>query len=1346
MKTKIISALLTVQALLLLLYFMDGNWYNTNSLKTELGKFQDSGHLSEQSVHVFAQDKSLHMWIGTSNGLNIYFGNEYKQLFYDPSDSTTIPDNNILSILRDSKGQMWVGTKNGVAKHTGGFKFKRYDIPFSPDGVYQISDYSDGVLVNNGIDVYIIRGEKISPFYHFSSFSETSNLIFPDCEGGFWTLQPTVVRHYNKESRETMPPVLCNKANMGCAYKHGDTVWYNQSHKLSAIDLRHNKIVFTTKEKLPIIPTSIYQKNKNTIFLNSTFHGLYSLNTKTCKLTKLTDGDFHLRHKDVTISTMFGDAENNLWIGYQYGGFQVISPNTIIYESFNNTPLNILTRNKQVTCIDAIGDNIVGSTEDEVFYYNLNKKTFTNYLYKEIFSDSPFFRQTLEDVVPYKNHYAWLITNVRILSCELKNGKINVLKRVFSRKNTGPLLGTGIRIGNDVLVNSNSQYLIRCRFRSDVCDSIHMDSNLYGKESLLQQLPDGRVLIVMKGLDMALYNPLNGKVEHISVQKPVKVKNTDPSVVFMDSKNRVWIGTRHNGLWRFNYENLMLTDVDYVPLGDIRSIQEDRKGVLWICSHDDLLSLNVKDSTVRFSPFPSSYNSNGRNIHYMNSCNIRSENCMVLGTSHGCLTFPLEFSRNATPSSLKIHSLQINSGNGRVIGVNSQFKDNKHFTFPHDENNITIDFSSINYGNRERMMYQYKLEGFDKQWSVPTLQQRAKYQHIPPGTYRFRVRVIASQSQEALSECGLQLTIKPSLWMSYATFYFYFVCLALTIYYVQLQFLKNQKDKLKIEQLTAERIREKRNREMIINFFANISHEFRNPLTLISGPLLMLKGDKTLTGSAHKTLNIVCASVDRMLMLIDQILDFNKLETDALRLQIAKCDAAQRMSELITLFAESARLRGIRVVLTKPDNNMYLWMDCDKFDKIMSNLLTNALKNTPDNGVIKVFMGLTSSQDRTDFQMLKASEGGRFLKVCVYNSGKHIDEKKIPNIFKRYYQVEGTQATHQYGWGTGLGLYYVKRLLKLHHGDIYVKNEDEGGVSFVFTFPISASDYNDEDRTTNKNAQRQISVDTIGDEAGKKLENNINAVNETAHKPIILIVDDDIAVAQYIRSLFINDYIVVNKYSAEAALSEINDIRPDIVLSDVIMGDMNGYEFCRKLKSELMTCHIPVVLITAKSNVNEQIEGLEEGANAYVTKPFEPRYLKAVVVSQLNNMRILRLKLSEGNIYESITENLSKQDRNFLDLLYASMEKHVSEQDMSINTISQELLISHSKLNYKLKELTGETPGSFFRKYKLNTAARLLREGKYNVSEVAYLTGFGTASHFSVAFKKQFGVSPSEYQ
>ena len=1332
-------ALCAIQVVLLIFYFADGNKYATDKLKNTLGKYTESIVLSERCVTAFCQDSKQSMWIGTTDGLNIFTGTDFKQLRYDHEDSTTIPDNNIQCITRDSRGNMWVGTSNGVARYEGWMKFKRFSIPVSSQGVKQIVDFGTrGVLVNNSFDVFLVNGDTVKPFYHFTEDHLYNHHIYADRSGGYWIIEPQQIRHFNAAGTETMPPVR-KSANVVNANLQGDTVWVGQSRWLTGIDLRRNRIFLETKEQLPILPTSICSPVRGQVYLNSSFHGLYRYDMKDGTLTKVNDADLHLHHKDVMVSTFYSDAEKNMWVGFESGGFQVMSKNTVSYEKTNNRQLNQQTGGRIVTCLKTACGMVVGSAEDEVFCYDPSLNAMSKYLYKDIFSDSPYFRQTLSDVVPFDGHRAWLISNVRILSCTLDGGKINVLNRVYSRTHVGPVLGYGVRVGDDIVVTSGSKYLLRAKFGASVCDSIPVGMPSYNEKSLLAKLPDGRVLIVMKNLDMAVFDPASNKVSPYKVEKAAALADAAPATICVDTNRRVWIGTRHNGLCRLFTDSRRVEPVAEVPLNNVISITDDAHGRLWMCSHDDILTYAPDTKSVNYGYYTPDNNS-GRSLYYHNSCLTDNGKAIAFGTSQGCVTLPLNAMKNKGHNRLTIRELQITTADGTKKGLRSDFADGTHFTLSHDDNHLSVYFSSANYGNRERLMYQYRMDGYDTEWSAPSFATKAQYSNLPSGTYTFRVRITTpTQNTTPVQETTLRITIKPAFYASAAAWYFYIVCILMVAWQLQIMYLRAQKNKLRIEQLANERERDRHTNEMNMNFFANISHEFRNPLTLISGPLLMLKADQTLPRQARKSLSLVCQSVNRMLVLIDQMLDFNKLENDVLSLHVSECDAVSEIGKLAGLCAESAHLRGINLAFECTEDNIYAWADRDKLEKIMSNLLTNALKHTPDNGAMKVSMACSGGTGADNARQ-------RQLRVTVYNNGPHIDDDKLGDIFKRYYQAKGAKADHRYGWGTGIGLYYVKRLVHLHHGKISVANVEGGGVAFTFTLPIDRQAYSDSETADIAGQPMQLPDMPADDSTEELVDTNRNEVNETANKPKILIVDDDTQVGQYIRSIFADEYVVVNKYSAESALDEIENIKPDIVLSDVIMGDMDGYEFCRHLKSDLMTCHLPVVLITAKGNVNEQIEGLGHGANAYVTKPFDPRYLKALVKSLLDNAELLRKKLGEAGDTRQPVDGLAEQDRIFLDNLYALMEKHVSEQNLSVSVISQELLISHSKFNYKLKELTGETPGNLFRKFKLNKAAKLLREGQHNVSEVAYITGFGTVSYFSVAFKKQFGVSPSEYK
>lgn len=355
----------------------------------------------------------------------------------------------------------------------------------------------------------------------------------------------------------------------------------------------------------------------------------------------------------------------------------------------------------------------------------------------------------------------------------------------------------------------------------------------------------------------------------------------------------------------------------------------------------------------------------------------------------------------------------------------------------------------------------------------------------------------------------------------------------------------------------------------------------------------------------------------------------------------------------------------------------------------------------------------------------------RYIYIYVQDSGRGIPDNQLNDIFKRYYQIDNKSGLKYANWGTGIGLYYVKRLVQLHHGEVKADNVQEPehtGAIFHVLFPIDEEAYIVDERQTEDKKNLEI------------LEMSSSVVYvppcTDPSKPYMLIVDDDTQVAFYLKTLFDEDYNVINKYSAESALAALETVEPDIILSDVVMGEMSGYEFCRNLKESRLHCHIPVILLTAKTQIGEQIEGLNIGASAYVTKPFDPNYLKALVKSLLRNRDSIRaLLLSSLSTSQIVTNALSPQDMAFMKDLYVLMDSMITQDNLNFNMVAEKLYMSRSKFNYKLKGLTGETPIHFFLKYKLNKAAELLKSGKYNVSEVADITGFGTLSHFLSVLK-----------
>ena len=1320
-------AALAIFGILSAIYTINPNRWRTQQMLESKGKHTGKDFmLSSLNVTAIAQDTKKLIWIGTSAGINVYNGHDYIQFFHDSEDSTALPDDYINVLHRDRKGRMWIGTQNGLARYEGGYRFHRFTLPSANSNILEIEDahhraaegakdaeedaVEDAVTVSNGQERFLVEGNDVKKLE-------------------------------SPKANSTEEPFL--KAIQ---------------------EKKQQKIERDLKDWIHLYPDFLLSLNKP---------------------------------KEL-ISTTFKDAGGNLWIGYRNAGHQVISENVIAYKYANRNPLADATRGMDITAVQTVGNHILAGTTLRLFVYEA-KKGDPNYYYYDK-------NTSLNNIVPLDDNQFWMVGNSYIKSCRILPGNQLATLGTF-RSDT--ILGCGIRQASDVYVSCQAPYIIKYPFGAAKAELIACRSSWYDAETQLTTLQDGRILLFMKNMHLAILSPATQKITDLEVSGAPKHGNIDPAFARQDSRGNIWLGTKRAGLYRFTLKEKKMEKMDFVNDVHVQGLLEDDRHQIWITTLKNAICYQPATGAVLMNSLVSSSQNEWNRQYFDNSLCISPTGNLVFGSSDGCIFLPQEAGNKtlmankkltankkklgnqklsgnnhleiydqskALEKGLRIYSLDVKTKAGEALAMNDDVHDGDSYTLAYDENDLSLSFFYPNYSRRSSLMFQYKLEGYDKNWREPSYDHTARFANLSPGSYTFRLRLVNSEHLPALAEQSIKITILPAPWFSAAAWWFYFCCLALLLSYIASLYLHIRTNRMLLLQEQHEREREQRTNEMNMNFFANISHEFRNPITIIAGPLLSLKQDKSLPAQAQKTLNRVCLSVNRMLKLIDQMLDFNQLETDALRLKVAKVDARKELLQLIASFEESTRVRGIRLETRFEDgkeensrigggeeeSNYLVWLDADKLEKVMDNLFTNALKHTGNQGIIRI---TASCRD------------GRLM-VSIFNNGEPIEESRLKDVFKRYYQLSVTEGNHHYGWGTGIGLYYVKRLIGLHHGEISVRNvisqengeneEDEtrkdgaSGVEFSFWIPVDQSIYTPSEQVKEKSGVMQIPLDDIHGistdeeekEAKEAAENtSTDAAEESAEspkKPKILVVDDDIDVAQYITSLLSHDYNVVNRYSAEEALADLEQVKPDLILSDIIMGKMSGYDFCKTIKQNLLFSHIPVILITAKSNMNEQITGLRLGAVAYITKPFDPLYLKAMVQTQLHNMATLRKGLVDSTDTETldapVANTLSDQDRKFMDELYALMEKRSAEMELNVTTVCHDLLISQSKFAYKLKELTGETPGSFFRRYKLNKAARLLQEGQYNVSEVAVMIGFNTAAHFSVAFKKQFGVTPSEFQ
>lgn len=1063
------------------------------------------------------------------------------------------------------------------------------------------------------------------------------------------------------------------------------------------------------------------------------------------------------------ISCFFRDAGGNEWVGYRNGGYQVLSNNMVSFLKANNNALARATKGKDIISLRKVGITLIAGTTLRLFLYNPASNRLGEAMYSQFFHLSTDGSvPELVDIIPISPERVCLVSTEEVVMCRFNAENVSFSDcRTLHRCNAqrGERLGMAAKLGQHVYVTAENGVLLSIDCYKESVERIQVALPFYDSETMLTSLQCGDLLLFMKNMRLATYSPTKHEVRSVVYDTPsFKVENIDPAFAMEDSRGTLWLGTRRYGLYEMNVKTRRLQRSHVVSDVHVQGMVEDMRGQLWITTLKDAVCYNPSDGTIMMNSLVSSSQNEWQRQFFDNAISLTIDSCIVLGSSDGCIFIPsssgnkyLASNKHVERNKLVtydhkttleggfcIYSLEVKKRSGEQLSLDNKRLDGHSFTFAYDENTLLFRFFYPNYTRRSALLCQCKLEGYDVDWRAPTYENQASYENLPAGRYKFRVRLLSSLSRPPLAERVVEVTIKPAPWACSAAWLLYAAIAFVALFYIDSLYLKIRTNRLLMLNEQKEKEREHHTNEMNMNFFANISHEFRNPLTIIAGPLLSLKSDTTLPTHMRLSLNRVCVSVNRMLRLIDQMLDFNQLETDALRLCISRHDVSSALEEWLAVFEETTRLRGISLRFQRAEACYVVRVDMDKLEKIMSNLLTNALKHTPDGGTILV--GLSREE--------KAAER---LVVSVFNTGSSIPTDRLQDVFKRYFQQKNTSSNHTYGWGTGIGLYYVKRLVGLHHGSIEVSNklDKEGlkGVEFRFTLPTNASAYLPEEYAKEEKSVMQLPVDK--DFCTLNVDEDVfpssHAKQPKKSKPKILIVDDDLDVAQYIRSLFTDAYQVETRYSAEAALHDISNIRPDIVLSDVVMDGMSGYDLCHTLKADLMYSHIPFVLITAKADMQDRISGLRLGALAYVTKPFDPHYLQALVASQLQNVLSLRKRLGENVETAHLEDELSAQDKQFMDELYTLMEKRSAELELNVSTVCRDMLMSQSKFTYKLKELTGDTPGVFFRKYKLNKAAHLLKERNHTMAEVAVMTGFSTAAHFSVAFKKQFGISPSEY-
>nr|WP_298109057.1 two-component regulator propeller domain-containing protein [uncultured Bacteroides sp.] len=1319
-----------------------------------------TNNISNQQVNAFAEDAQGHIWIGTFRGLNKYNVHEFHQYFCT-DDSLDLPDNQIKDMLRDSKGRLWISTVNGVCRYTDKDNFKHIPSDMTNKNGIQLLEGTDGRIFLNytsHLSVYNPTTEEMNCV--IPQLDPQGTMIvkcFIDAEAQLWVVTPRTLRCYDYYSMQLKDSVAINK-NSRYFYLHKDgKIWLTGSRTLLLFDTHTHQFTdlppalaqHSVLREAEI--TYIHPYGNNSLLLNTSRHGMFCYNYANNTIAHQGDEDFPFEVPEFQISCMFTDSQNNLWIGSTDQGY------TVCYhykERFNNDNyIRSYFNNKSVVSASAEKNGILWITtlSDGVYRYDLNNKKVVPIDMEKIFPELRQKAVRVNQIFVDNDNNLWMtVTNNKVLKCQYSNNDLHIINEYDIKY---PMSITQDYNGS-IWIGTASPYVYKIApeekvFREITAFDISTGSNFTFIPGLLA-MKDGNLLVAAFNKPMQLINTQTEAVKELLLNKEdykacIKRSVIIPTALYEDMQGDIWIGTVSNGLLRYSPSNGKIQPMPGTACTDISGIEEDTQGNLWVST---LYGLSRYDRTTnRFTNYYEADGIGGNQFYDRASCRL-SDGTLVFGGTHGLTLFnPIDVQiRRNIPllfENLKVHNKLIHPGNKECI--NKHLSYNPDIKLNYNQNGFSISFVALDYSEHERVHYYYMLEGFDRYWIDANNNREAYYANLPAGCYTFKVRIMDNDRNIVEAENSITVTVEPAPWRTWWAYTLYLLLAAGVVFLFLRALYRIRLEKEQARRAEQEKEQEQRVNKMNMSFFANVSHEFRTPLTMISGPVTQLCESPEIDGNNKKLLHIVQQNVNRMLRLVNQLMDFNKLENDTLKLKVKRTDVVTELKRIMEIFNVNAQSKDISLITTGIEDSFLMWLDADKIDKITTNLLSNALKFTPRGGKIEVnFDVITGEEARQAFRIPQEQTFAQYIKLEVADTGIGIPEEQTERIFERYYQLNN-QSVGSYNWGTGIGLYYARSLAHLHHGLLKAGNRTDGqGAVFTLILPTSDEAYSPEERDNEQQEQGKVYPLQPDSPTGTSTHDE---EEEDDNLKKILVVDDDTEVAHYLKVLLSPAYRVICRFNAEDAFKAVSEEAPDLVLSDVVMPGTDGYTLCRKIKEDLQLCHTPVILVTAKANMEDQVEGLNTGADAYVTKPFDPTCLQALIQSQLKNREKVRALLGRNTQTDAIADDvLSPQDNAFMTELYRLMENELSNPELDISHMTELLKISRTKFYYKVKGLTGENPSSFFKTYKLNRAAELIKEGKYSISEIADMTGFSTHSYFSKAFKKQFGIAPSEYK
>lgn len=1353
---------------------------NAHSETYSFTRVDNTNGLSNNQIECIFRDSRGFMWFGTNFGLNRFDGIQVKIYKADRNDSTMLTYNSISEIQEDVNGDLWIrGNENYLIYDIRSEKFKRnlssvlekLNIHFNPTLV-EIDKKKNYYFYHpqKGVFKYDTSSKKLTKFTQDNSGKNLSRgtiIKIRVVDNAFWVLhQSGLIERMNEKAntvdfrnnfKQKMPDGSALEKslyidNEGCPWVfpgvNDKGVLFYDFSKASWVYFGANIKGFKTPYVKAItndFVRDVAQDQTGKIWIATDHGGINIWDKKTDQIKAvMNDPDNPNSISQNSVICLFADITGIMWLGTYKNGVSYYHPGMF---KFEKSPLFFYQHpqleNKDCNSLyeDSKGNLWIGTNGSGLLKYSNIDNHFKIYRHNEnnpnsISSD--IIISSIED----NEGKMWFGTFLGGLN--QMNGES--FKTYFPQLNEQNSLSNKSVYGL-VEDNKNNLWIGTLGGGLDKLDAtrkIFSHHNMRNTKNLSSDYvlslfsKDKTKIYFSTSLGIYVMNTKTGVIEPVFASQKLKNKLSDLVINYamVDSKNQLWLAT-DNGINIYNKEKNTIHYINKtsgLPSDQVVSLIEDDNGNIWAGTRNGLaciypyLNEDNKEYEYTIASFDESDGLVG-SIFNQNAVFKNQNGLIYFGCTKGYTVFnPQNIHLNTIAPKPRLTGLKIgvdeilpgNKFKDRVILETSITHSNK-LILNYNEKNFTLYFSALSYIHPEKNHYRYILKGLNDKW-VETRWGAASYSNLEQGSYELIVYACNNDNVWSSEPLVIQIIVKPPFWLSWWAIAFY-IAIVLYLIWIYVQYnLRKQKREFENEQSIREARQLHEMDEMKFRFFTNISHEFRTPLTLILNPVEKLL-EETQSDEQKNLLNIVKRNANGLLDLVNQLLDFRKLDVQKDSLYLSVGDVVAFVKEICYSFTEMANKKTINFTFSSSVTELRMEFDPEKLRKIVYNLLSNAFKFTSESGKIDVQLSLIHliNDDKKLFQ------------IVVSDTGIGIPDKDKNRIFERFYRVENGENGHQ--TGTGVGLHIVSEYVKLHNGQIKV--ESALGKGTTFTVFIPAKQQMNEEIITNGEAENEV---PIVNEAKDKNE------ERSGKLPLMLIVDDNDDFRNFIAVLFANTFRIITAEDGEKALEITLEKMPDLIISDVIMPRMDGYELCKVLKQDIRTSHIPIILLTAKTGDENKYRGLEAGADDYVSKPFKMELLELKVSRIIN-----RQQQQHDHFRKKIDINpseieITSMDEKFVRKAVALVETNIANTDFLVEDLCREMGMSRVYFYKKILSLTDKTPSEFIRFIRLKRASDLLEKSQLFVNEVAYQVGFNDPKYFRKYFKEEFGMSPNEYK